>query len=168
MEVTWIITPSPWASMPGSRARSSRTAGNRLMSSSRCHSSSPRAAKPPPGADEPPRTCTIISTPPKRSLTALATVAQPSAVVRSAVTNSSSGRSAGRVRAVVSTCAPSSRKSATAAAPTPLLPPVINTRRPFKFRFISRSPMTGFAYRQAGKRGRVAPGCRGSYRSRSR
>ena len=53
IDVTWTITPEPCASMDGSSARSSRTAGIKLRSISFLHASSSSAANPPAGASNP-------------------------------------------------------------------------------------------------------------------
>jgi hypothetical protein len=83
------------------------------------------------GADEPPRTWTMMSMPLRRSRTAWAIAVQPSAVVMSAVTNKlASSRSSSLPRVVLSTLAPASRSRFMTAWPTPLVPPVTRTRLP--------------------------------------
>ena len=86
IDVTWTITPDRCASMDGSSARSSRTAGIRLRSISFLQSSSVRTANPPAGACEPPRTLTMMSMPPRCRSASCATAVQPSAVVMFAAT----------------------------------------------------------------------------------
>src|SRR5439155_21006258 len=54
MDEIWMMTPDPCFSIPGSSARSRRTAANRLALMVSCQSSSPRASTPPLGAEEPP------------------------------------------------------------------------------------------------------------------
>ena len=163
-----MITPLWRRSIAGSRARSRRTAGSRLRSSSRCHCASSSTAKPPLGADEPPRTWTMMSTSPSRCCAAVTRVAQPSAVVRSACTNRSAGSSLLTCRAHVSTCAPSARNSSTTARPTPLLPPVTSTRLPLRSRFMAQSPACGSARPAAETDGSASPGCQESYRPAAR
>ena len=91
-----MTTPRPRSAIDGTSARSRRTAGMRLRSSSLRQCSSIKATKPPAGAEEPPSMCTRMSISPKRSRAERAKSAQPSAVVRSDATKVSSGRSAGR------------------------------------------------------------------------
>ena len=116
-----MITPAPCSSIVGKSARSNRTADNKLRSSARYHSLSSSTAKPPAGADDPPTTWTRMSRPPRRSRTASATTAQPSAVARSAATNKLAlASSAGVFRAVVRTFDTSFRKPRDYCFPDPL------------------------------------------------
>src|SRR5260370_34568129 len=115
----WMITPAPCFSIQGSSPRSTRTALNRLLFSACCHSSSVRKAKPPPGAEDPPTLWIRISTPARRSRTPLTTFSTPSAVLRSASTNSSGWRRPwGADRDVVITFAPAPLRRSTIFAYT--------------------------------------------------
>ena len=135
IEETWIITPKPCLIIPCSKPRSKRTAANRFMFSSFCHSSSLKAAKPPLGAEDAPTTLTRMSMPsPKREVTSLTIFVHPAAVLRSAWINTGS-RSLWRsplvgLRAVVITLAPPSRSRIATALPIPAVPPVTRTRFP--------------------------------------
>jgi hypothetical protein len=62
IDVIWMMTPDLCSIMVGNNARSMRTAGMRFRFSYFAHSASSNAAKPPPGAVEPPRTLTMMST----------------------------------------------------------------------------------------------------------
>ena len=79
-----MMTPAPRSSMPGSNPRSRRTAQSRLPLRAESRSSSVSAAKPPPGAVEPPTLLMRMSTPPRRARTSWTTFSAPSAVLRSA------------------------------------------------------------------------------------
>src|SRR6266436_4599708 len=157
-----MMTPERCEIIDGSRARSRRTAGIRFWFSSLNHSLSSSAAKPPPGALEPPSTLTRMSMPPSCCSTDCATALAPSAVERSAARKRTpSAGCAGTDRAVATTCAPASRRVSTTAAPTPLVPPVTNARRwaSCRSKVMARSPLQVLTGRVGGLHlAQVAPG----------
>src|SRR5258705_1872960 len=131
MDERGTMTPAPGLSIAGRNARSSRTAASRFVSSSRCHSSSVSAAKPPLGADEPPTLLTMMSRPSNASITERTTFLTPSDVLRSAWTNSAGACPSGSLeRAVVATFAPPAARRRAMASPIPCVPPVTRTRLP--------------------------------------
>src|SRR5258705_885108 len=131
MDEMWTMTPAPRLSIAGRNARSRRTAASRFVSSSRCHSSSVSAAKPPLGADEPPTLLTMMSRPSNASITERTTFLTLSDVLRSAWTNSAGACPSGRLeRAVVATFAPPAARRRAMASPIPCVPPVTRTRLP--------------------------------------
>src|SRR5690606_6780482 len=90
--------------------------------------------------DDPPSTCTTMSTPPSSVATASATAPHPCRVARSASMIIAPGMSSGRRRAAVNTRAPCSTNSSTTARPRPLVPPVTSTRLPCNSRSIISTP----------------------------
>src|SRR5262252_9772251 len=135
-----MMTPDPCFTIDGSSPRSRRTAASKFWFNAACQSSSLRAAKPPPGAEEPPTLLTRISTPLRRSRTWRMTFSTPSAVLMSAATNSSGwGRLGGADRAVVTTVAPECLSRWTIASPMPLVPPVTRARLPLNS--VSEEPL---------------------------
>ena len=85
--------------MAGSSVRSMRTAASRLRSSSFCHSSSSRTAKPPAGADRAADYVDNDVDATKTLANSSAIIAQPSGVVTSAATNIASAESSSNDRA---------------------------------------------------------------------
>ena len=81
--------------------------------------------------EDPPTSWIRISTPARRSRTPLTIFSTPSAVLRSASTNSSGWcRPSGADRDVVITFAPALLRRSTMASPIPLVPPVTSARLP--------------------------------------
>jgi hypothetical protein len=129
MEETCTTTPEPRSTIPGTRARSSRTALSRFISRSASQDASGRF-RVGIGPVAAPALLTRTSMPPTLSTTRRPSSVAPSSERRSAGMKVAGRSSGGAVREAVSTVAPAAAKRRAVASPSPRLPPVTSTRRP--------------------------------------